>query len=118
MVMTVRSGRRSQLHEVSPDSMGESGTFGFRLLVSPAAGKLRHLPPAQFHGGEEWVSPGQPVAVVEQGSVSVEVRSPIEARVAGILVRDGEPVAPGQPLVWLDDSGLRHTAERPRREAT
>ena len=42
--MTVRGGRRSQLHEVSPDSMGESGTFGFRLLVSPAAGKLRHLP--------------------------------------------------------------------------
>jgi biotin carboxyl carrier protein len=115
--MTLRSGR-SQLHEVLPDSMGEGGTFGFRLLVSPTAGKLRHLPPARFDDGEEWVSQGQPVAVVEQGSVSIEVRSPIEARVAGILVRDGEPVAAGQPLVWLDDTPLRHAAERPRREAT
>jgi hypothetical protein len=35
------------------------------------------------------------------------VKSPIEARVAGMLVRDGEPVQPGQPLVWLDDSQKR-----------
>ncbi len=94
---------RSSLHEVSPDSMGEPGGFGFRLLVSPTGGRMRHLPPVQFVAGEEWVSPGQAVAVVEQGSTSVEVRSPVEARVAGILVGDGEPVAAGQPLVWLDD---------------
>ena len=115
--MASRGGRRSGLHEVTPDSMGESGTFGFRLLVSPASGRLRHLPPARFHDGEEWVSPGQAVAVVEQGSTSIEVKSPVEARVSGILVRDGEPVAAGQPLVWLDDTPVRRTADRPKEGA-
>lgn len=102
-----QSGARSLPHEVSPESMGEPGGFGFRLVVSPVAGRMRHLPPARFEDGEEWVSPGQPVAVVEQGSVVIEVRSPVEARVAGVLVRNGEPVAAGQPLVWLDDSPRR-----------
>ena len=93
---------QSVSHEISPDSMGESaGGFGFRLVVSPAAGRLRHLPPARVHEGEEWVSAGQAVALVEQGATTIEVRSPMEGRVAGVLVRDGEPVQPGQPLVWL-----------------
>ena len=98
---------RPVLHEVSPDSMGESGGFAFRLVVSPTAGRMRHLPPVDFHEGMEWVTAGQPVAVIEQGSKSIEVCSPIDARVAGILVRDGEPVAPGQPLVWLDPTPRR-----------
>jgi biotin carboxyl carrier protein len=63
---------------------------------------MRHLPPVRFHDGQEWVSAGQPVAVIEQGSVSIEVKSPFDAIVAGVLVRDGEPVQPGQPLVWLE----------------
>lgn len=101
--MRVQSGPRSIPSDVSPDSMGESaGVFGFFLVVSPAAGRLRHLPPVQFHDGQEWVSAGQPVAVIEQGTTTIEVRSPIDAMVAGILVRDGEPVQPGQPLVWLE----------------
>ena len=101
--MKVQSGPRSVPSEISPDSMGESaGVFGFFLVVSPVAGRLRHLPPARFHDGQEWVSAGQAVAVVEQGTVSVEVKSPFDAKVAGVLVRDGEPVQPGQPLVWLE----------------
>jgi biotin carboxyl carrier protein len=112
--MMVQSGARPLAHEVSPESMGEPGGFGFRLVVAPVAGRLRHIPPARFEDGQEWVSAGQPVAVVEQGSVAVEVRSPVEARVAGVLVRDGEPVLAGQPLVWLDDSPRRRPAERPR----
>jgi biotin carboxyl carrier protein len=87
--------------------MGEPGGFGFRLLVSPAAGRIRHLPPVKFHDGHEVVSAGQAVVLVEQGAVAVEVKSPIEARVAGMLVRDGEPVQPGQPLVWLDEVPTR-----------
>jgi biotin carboxyl carrier protein len=86
----------------SSEPLGESaGGFGFRLIVSPVAGRLRHLPPARFVEGEEWVGAGQPVALVEQGTTTIEVRSPIDGRVAGVLVRDGEPVHPGQPLVWL-----------------
>jgi biotin carboxyl carrier protein len=89
--------------EPAPESMGESvGLGGMRLVVAPVAGRLRHLPPMRFHDGEEWVATGQPLAMVEQGPLAVQVTSPIEARVAGVLVRDGEPVAKGQPLVWLD----------------
>ena len=105
--MRVQSSPRSMPHEVAPDSMGEPGGFGFRLLVSPSAGRIRHIPPTRFHNGDEWVSRGQAVVLVEQGSVAIEVKSPIEARVAGILVRDGEPVQPGQPLVWLDEAARR-----------
>jgi biotin carboxyl carrier protein len=91
---------QEQLHE----TVGEPGGFGFRLVVAPAAGRIRHLPPAEFHDGYEWVSAGQPMALVEQGSVAVEVIAPASARVAGVLVRDGEPVLKGQPVVWLDES--------------
>jgi biotin carboxyl carrier protein len=101
--LRVQTGPRSVPSEATPDSMSESaGVFGFFLVVSPAAGRMRHLPPVQFHDGQEWVSAGQPVAVIEQGAVSIEVKSPFDAVVAGVLVRDGEPVQPGQPLVWLE----------------
>lgn len=98
--MKVRS-RRYQ--EPVPESMGERGSFGFRLLVSPISGRLRHLPPAQFRIGHEWVSPGQALALVEQGAQTAEVRSPVEARVGRVLASDGEPVVQGQPLVWLEE---------------
>jgi biotin carboxyl carrier protein len=94
----------SASHDPGSPPIGESATLGFRLVVSPAAGRLRHLPPARFHEGEEWVSPGQPLARVHRGSVTVEVCSPVGGRMAGILARDGEPVVPGQPLVWVEDS--------------
>ena len=101
--MKVQSGPRPVPSEASPDPMDESAAvFGFFLVVSPAAGRMRHLPPVRFHDGQELVAAGQPVAVIEQGSVSVEVKSPFAAIVAGVLVRDGEPVQPGQPLVWLE----------------
>ncbi|TMK83603.1 MAG: acetyl-CoA carboxylase biotin carboxyl carrier protein subunit [Actinobacteria bacterium] len=104
--MRVQSQPRPISSEIAPDSMGESAAgFGFLLVVSPAAGRLRRLPTARFHEGDEWVSPGQAVALVEQGSNLIEVKSPFEARVAGVLVRDGEPVQPGQPLVWLEGGG-------------
>jgi biotin carboxyl carrier protein len=90
-------------------SVGESLGLPVRLVVSPAGGRLRLLPPSRFHAGEEWVTAGQRIALVENGPVVHEVRSPSDARVAGVLVRDGEPVAPGQPLVWLDE-----TARAPR----
>lgn len=85
------------------DSFGGAGGFAFRLVVAPAPGRLRHLPPSAFHEGHEWVDRGQVLALIEQGSTAVEVRSPVEGRLAGVLVRDGEPVLRGQPLVWLDE---------------
>ena len=89
---------------VHESSVGESLGLSVRLVVAPAGGRLRLRPPARFHEGDEWVSAGQVIAVVEKGSVIHEVRAARTARVAGVLVREGEPVAPGQPLVWLDES--------------
>ena len=98
------AAKRLRPHVVHESSVGESLGLPVRLVVSPAGGRLRLLPPSRFHEGEEWVSAGQVIAVVENGPVIHEVRSPSDARVAGVLVRDGEPVAPGQPLVWLDET--------------
>jgi biotin carboxyl carrier protein len=94
------------LTEPTP-SMGESaglGQGGMRLVVAPAAGRLKHLPATRFHEGDEWVSLGQPIAQVEKGPTLIDVVAPVEARLAGVLVRDGEPVAKGQPLVWLEQT--------------
>jgi biotin carboxyl carrier protein len=98
------AAKRLRPQVVHESSVGESLGLPVRMVVSPVGGRLRLLPPSRFEGGHEWVSPGQVLAVVENGQVAHEVRAPSEARVAGVLVRDGEPVAPGQPLVWLDES--------------
>jgi biotin carboxyl carrier protein len=102
---------RSLGKDVPNEPVGESAGLGVRLVVAPSAGRLRHLTPVRFHDGHEWVNAGQPLAVIEQGSTEVEVVAPIEARVAGVLVRDGEPVVPGQPLVWLDEAPRRTTSD-------
>jgi biotin carboxyl carrier protein len=91
-------------------SVGESVGLPMRLVISPAAGRLRLLPPSEFQDGDEWVTGGQAIAEVSNGPVVHTVTAPHDARVAGVMVRDGEPVAQGQPLVWLDE-----TARRPRR---
>jgi biotin carboxyl carrier protein len=94
-------------------SLGESVGLPMRLVVSPGAGRLRLLPAAQFQGGQEWVIAGQAIAEVSNGPLVHTVTAPHDARVAGVMVRDGEPVAQGQPLVWLDE-----TARRPRDRGT
>jgi biotin carboxyl carrier protein len=90
-------------------SVGESVGLPMRLVVSPGAGRLRLLPAARFQGGDEWVTGGQAIAEVSNGPIVHTVTAPHDARVAGVMVRDGEPVAQGQPLVWLDE-----TSRRPR----
>ena len=91
-------------------SVGESVGLPMRLVISPAAGRLRLLPASEFQDGDEWVTAGQAIAEVSNGPVVHTVTAAHDARVAGVLVRDGEPVAQGQPLVWLDE-----TTRRPRR---
>ncbi len=49
--------------ERDPDEgSGESAGLPIALIVSPASGRLRVLPPVRFRGGREWVEAGQPVA--------------------------------------------------------
>ncbi len=110
--MMARKRRPAVAAEPAPEPVGEvAGLGGMRLVVSPAAGRLRHLPPMRFRAGEEWVTAGQALAVVESGTIATQVICPVEAGLAGVLVRDGEPVAKGQPLVWLEVSPNRPARE-------
>ena len=97
---------------------GESVGLPMRLVVSPASGRLRLLPAAQFQDGHEWVSAGQAVAEVSNGPEVHSVVAPHDARVAGVMVRDGEPVAQGQPLLWLDETARRPPAPQAGGEPT
>jgi membrane fusion protein, multidrug efflux system len=58
-------------------------------------------------------------AILSTGQIeaihSVELRPDIEGRISAILVREGSPVAKGQPLVQVDDAELK--AEVARAEA-
>ena len=111
--MDVQEDQQWSLHEPSGDAMGESKGLPVRLLVSPVAGRLVLLPPTRFHQGEEWVSAGQSVARVERGTAVFEIKAPSEARVAGVLARDGEPVTAGQSVVWLDEGSHGPAGGRP-----
>lgn len=116
--MTTEGNPATHVHDIPSESLGESiGLGGVRMVVSPATGRLRHLPPVHLIEGVEWVTTGQPIAVVEQGGKSTEIKSPIEGRVTGFMVRDGEPVMTGQPVVWLEmsarpESGTGRRAKR------
>jgi biotin carboxyl carrier protein len=110
------SAEDEQQTEAGASPSGESVGLPMRLVVSPIAGRLRLLPPAQFHAGSEWVTRGQALAEVSNGPAVHQVLAPHDARVAGIMVGDGEPVAQGQPLVWLDETSRRPRDEPPPRD--
>jgi biotin carboxyl carrier protein len=101
--MTAEANPATHDPDMLTESIGESvGLGGIRMVVSPVAGRLRHLPPVHLDEGMEWVTVGQPIAVVEQAGKATELKSPVEGKVTGFLVRDGEPVMVGQPVVWLE----------------
>lgn len=74
----------------------------FRVVVSPASGRLRLHPPRAFRGGSEWVERGQTVAHVERGVGPVDVMAPVAGRVAAVLGLEGEPVVAGQAVVAIE----------------
>jgi biotin carboxyl carrier protein len=116
--MTGEGNPATHVDEIFDESIGESIWLGgVRMVVSPAAGRFRHLPPVDLHDGVEWVTPGQAIAVVEQAGTVAEIRSPIEARVTGFMVRAGEPVMVGQPVVWLEHATRGEGSHRGRRRA-
>ena len=73
-----------------------------RLVVTPAAGRVRFLPPRRFVEGREVVDAGQPLARLEQGHGQTVVRTPVRGAVASILAIEGEPVGPNQPLFAIE----------------
>ncbi len=73
-----------------------------RVLVAPASGRVRLLPPRRFADGRELVERGQPVARLVQGGREIDIVSPVGGRVSSVLALDGEPLVTGQPVMAIE----------------
>lgn len=89
---------------MSDGPQGELGALPIALVISPAAGRLKMLPPQEFRDGREWVERGQAVAQIEHspGTEPTPVVAPARGWIGGIMGRDGEPVRRGQPVAWME----------------
>ena len=72
-----------------------------RLVVAPGHGRLALSPPRIFTAEGEVVRAGQPLAQVDDGGRMHDVCAPCDAWVVEYLVRDGQRVEPGSPVVHL-----------------
>jgi hypothetical protein len=84
------------------DGTGEHGGLPLVLIIAPLTGRLRVLPPKNFHDGAEWVESGQSVAEIETSAGREPVLAPKRGRMGGMMGRDGEPVRQGQPVAWME----------------
>lgn len=73
-----------------------------RVVVSPASGRLRYLPPRRFDRGAELVEAGQPVARLQTGEEEILVVAPVGGRVSSVLGIEGEPMVPGQAVLAIE----------------
>lgn len=80
---------------------GERLTVPERMIVSPAVGTFRPLPPETVTAEGEIVEQGQTVGTVENSGAAVPVRSPFRGFLMGMLAQPGERVREGQPVAWL-----------------
>ncbi|NEA33465.1 acyltransferase domain-containing protein [Streptomyces sp. SID13031] len=87
----------------SPSEINASPTW--RLLVSPMKGTFTREGQITREAGDT-VEADEVVAIVKSLRDEVEVRAPHGGSVVEWLVEEGDPVAPGQPLVRLHPSGV------------
>lgn len=87
----------------SPSEINASPTW--RLLVAPMKGTFTRADHVTREPGDT-VEAGEIVATVKSLRDEVEVRAPHGGSVVEWLVEEGDPVAPGQPLVRLHPSGV------------
>ncbi|HEX2266906.1 MAG TPA: hypothetical protein VHI97_01720 [Actinomycetota bacterium] len=83
-------------------TVGTEVPLRLRLVLTPAAGRVRLLPPRRFMKGREVVEAGQPLARLEQGHRHTVIRTPIGGAVSSVLAIEGEPVVPNQPLFAIE----------------
>ena len=74
----------------------------WRLVVSPSKGTVRITEPSE---AGDHVSPGSTVAIVTSLRDELQITAPHGGVVVEWLVEDGDPVAPGQPLLRLHPIG-------------
>jgi hypothetical protein len=72
-----------------------------RLIVAPAGGVFRGVPPETVTTEGEIVTEGQTVGLVSVSGDDVPVRSAFRGWMMGMLAVDGERVREGQPVAWL-----------------
>lgn len=89
---------------MSDGPQGEGGRLPLVLIISPASGRLKILPPKTFRDGREWVERGQAVVLIDHGAAKEpdEVPAPYKGYIGGLMGRDGEPVREGQPVAWME----------------
>ena len=72
-----------------------------RLVVAPAFGRVVIAAPMRFTSEGEVVRAGDVLATVHSADRAVEVSAPFDAWLLAFLVRDGERVEPGAPIVHM-----------------
>jgi biotin carboxyl carrier protein len=89
---------RSLEHVVS-----ETGFDGLpdRIVVSPGYGRVRIDAPKTFTVEGEFVRTGHVIACLHSDGRVVDVPAPCDGWVVDYLVRDGQRVEPGAPIVHL-----------------
>jgi [acyl-carrier-protein] S-malonyltransferase len=86
----------------SPSEIDASPTW--RLLVAPMKGTFTRTDQVRRESGDT-VEAGEVVAKVKSLRDELEVKAPHGGIVVEWLVEEGDPVAPGQPLVRLHPNG-------------
>jgi biotin carboxyl carrier protein len=77
---------------------GERLAVPERMIVAPTVGVFRPRPNAA-DGCR--VDRGETIGCIEGPGTSVEVRSPFDGDLVGVLARPGERLREGQPIAWL-----------------
>lgn len=72
-----------------------------RVVVAPAAGLFRPLPPETVTAEGELVDAGQVLGLVEDHGSTTRVVSPFRGFLMGMLALPGERLREGQPVAWL-----------------
>lgn len=72
-----------------------------RLVVSPALGSFRSVPPETVTTEGEIVYAGQVIGYVSLPGEEHEVVSSFTGFLMGMMATDGELVREGQPVAWL-----------------
>jgi len=81
--------------------VGERLEVPERVIVAPAVGVFRPLPPGTVTTEGEVVYEGQVIGYIDRLSDSHPVCSPFRGFLMGLLAHAGEKVGEGQPVAWL-----------------
>jgi biotin carboxyl carrier protein len=72
-----------------------------RIVVSPGHGRVKLDAPTAYTAEGEFVRTGHVIACLRSDGRIVDVCAPCDAWIVDFLVRDGQRVEPGEPLVHL-----------------